>query len=130
MNLQGALSFIAPCAADVPHGSGISPTLYNIHINDLEHGVPEQPRVNTGKYADDCTMDASVNAGEPSSLQRALDAAQGWAEENKMKLNAKKTKNMWINFTEIPAPPSLQLRDVNIERVDSFKLLGVWLRYT
>ena len=94
MNLQGALSFIAPSPAGVPQGSVISPTLFNIHINDLEDGVPEQSRVNTGKYADDCTMDTSVNAGEPSSLQRALDAAQGWAEENKMKLNAKKTKNM------------------------------------
>ena len=100
VNLQGALSFRAPCPAGVPQGSVISPTLFNTHINDLEDGVPEQPRVNTGKYADDCTMDASVNAGEPSSLQRALDAAQGWAEENKMKLNAKKTKDMWINFTE------------------------------
>ena len=128
VNLQGALSFIAPCPAGVPQGSVISPTLFNIHINDLEDGVPEQSRVNTGKYADDCTMDTSVNAGEPSSLQRALDAAQGWAEENKMKLNAKKTKDMWINFTERPAPPSLQLEDVNIERVDSFKLLGVWFQ--
>ena len=94
MNLQGALSFIAPCPAGVRQGSGISQTLFNIHINDLEDGVPEQSRVHTDKYADDYTMDTSVNAGEPSSLQRALDAAQGWAEENKMKLNAKTTKDM------------------------------------
>ena len=45
-----------------------------------------------------------------------------------MKLNARKTKDMWINFTETPAPPSLQLEDVNIERVDSFKLLRVWFQ--
>ena len=84
MNLQGALSFIAPCPAGVPQGSVISPSLFNIHINDLEDGVPEQSRVNTGKNADDCTTDTFVNAGDPSSLQGALDAAQGWAEENKI----------------------------------------------
>ena len=92
VNLQGALSFIAACPAGVPQGSDISPTLFYIHINDLKDGVPEQPRVNTGEYADDCTMDTSVSAGEPRSLQRALGAAQGWAEEKKMKLSAKKRR--------------------------------------
>ena len=102
VNLQGALSFTASCPADVSHGSAISPTLFNIHIDDMDENVSEQACVNTTKYADDCTMDTSIRTGESSDLQSALDSVQTWAVENKMELNAKKTKDMWINFTEAP----------------------------
>ncbi|CAB3991018.1 Hypothetical predicted protein [Paramuricea clavata] len=41
-----------------------------------------------------------------------------------MKLNAKKTKDMWICFkAAIPEPPHLKIGDDTIERVKSFKLL-------
>ncbi|CAB4019987.1 Hypothetical predicted protein [Paramuricea clavata] len=125
VNLQGVLSFTASCPAGVPQGSAISPTLFNIHINDMEENVSEQACVNTIKYADDCTMDTSIRLGEFSDLQSALDSVQSWAVENKMELNVKKTKDMWINFIEAPPPLPLHIGDAIIERVDNFKLLGV-----
>ena len=43
-----------------------------------------------------------------------------------MVLNPRKTKDMWICFTDsIPEPPRIRIGDEEIERVDSFKLLGV-----
>ena len=43
-----------------------------------------------------------------------------------MKLNAKKTKDMWICFGKSnPQPPNLCVGDDIIERVDTIKLLGV-----
>ena len=43
-----------------------------------------------------------------------------------MKLNAKKTKDMWICFGKSdPQPPNLYVGDNMIERVDTVKLLGV-----
>ncbi|CAB4013597.1 Hypothetical predicted protein, partial [Paramuricea clavata] len=128
VNLQGVLSFTASCPAGVPQGSAISPTLFDIHINDMEENVSEQACVNTIKYADDCTMDTSIRLGESSDLQSALDSVQSWAVENKMELNAKKTKDMWINFTEAPPPLPLHIGDAIIERVDNFKLLGTWFQ--
>jgi hypothetical protein len=115
VNLQGVLSFI-------------SPTLFNKYINDMEENVSEQACVNTTKYADDCTMDTSIRTGESSDLQSALDSVQSWTVENKMELNAKKTKDMWINFTEAPPPLPLYIGDAIIERVDNFKLLGTWFQ--
>jgi retron-type reverse transcriptase len=76
VNLRGALSFTASCRAGVPQGSAISPTLFNIHINDMGENVSEQACVNTTKYADDCTMDTSIRTGESSDLQSALDSVQ------------------------------------------------------
>ena len=128
VNLQGTLSFTAPCPAGVPQGSAISPTLFNIHINDMEDNVPVQANVNTDKYADDCTIDTSVRTGELSHLQSALDSVYSWAVRNKMELNAKKTKDMWINFTGEAPPPPLRIGDTVIGRVDNFKLLGTWFQ--
>ena len=55
-----------------------------------------------------------------------MDSVQSWSVENKMQLNAKKTKDMWIFFGKsFPQPPNLYVADTAIERVDIFKLLGV-----
>ncbi len=101
VNLQGALSFTAPWPAGVSQGSVFSPTLFNLHINDMEDNIPEQANVNIHIYADDCAMDTTVRTEECGQLQSALDSVRSWAKENKMELNAKKTKDMWICFTKL-----------------------------
>ncbi len=54
-----------------------------------------------------------------------------WALRNKMELNAKKTIDMWICFRDaIPGPPSLMIDDYAIERVNSFKLIGLHVNNT
>ena len=34
-------------------------------------------------------------------MQESLDSVQNWSNTNKMKLNGKKTKDMWICFEKI-----------------------------
>ncbi|CAB4025692.1 Hypothetical predicted protein [Paramuricea clavata] len=73
-------------------------------------------------------MDTSIRTGESSDLQSALDSVQSWAVEE---LNAKKTKEMWINFTEAPPSLPLHIGDAIIERSerdDNFKILGTWFQ--
>ena len=41
IKLDGNLSSVMPYPAGVPQGSVISPTLFNVHINDLEDSVPD-----------------------------------------------------------------------------------------
>ena len=54
------------------------------------------------------------------------------ADSNKMILNSKKTKDMWMYLGNRlleacpPPPPTLTSCGEMIERVSSFKLLGVW----
>jgi hypothetical protein len=54
------------------------------------------------KYADDCTQGEVILYGSTSNMQEVLDAVNDWALRNKMKLNAKKTKDMWICFKVAP----------------------------
>ncbi|CAB4004432.1 multidrug resistance-associated 5 [Paramuricea clavata] len=117
VQLQGVLSSIRPFPSGVPQGSVVSPTLFNVHVDDLEDCIPNYLDINTHKYADDCTQDEVIPYGSASNMQEVLDAINDWAHGNKMKLNAKKTKDMWICFkAAIPEPSHLKIGDDTIER--------------
>ena len=51
------------------------------------------------KYADDCTQRECIMKGECSDMQKVFHSVQNWSDTNKMKLNAMKTKDMWICFS-------------------------------
>ena len=126
VKLNQALSSIAGCPAGVPQGLVLSPTLFNIHFDDLDAYLPEKLEVSAYKYADDCKQSERIMKGECSNMQEVLDSVQNWSDTNKMKLNAKKTKDMWICFGKSdPQPSNLYVGDNMIERVDTVKLLGV-----
>ena len=89
--------------------------------------MPDHLKISSCKYADDCTQYEIIQQDSNSNLQQSLDAVNAWAVANKMQLNPKKTKDMWICFRNgIEPPPLLALGSNIIERVSSFKLLGVW----
>ena len=94
VNINGSLSSIASCPAGVPQGSVIASTLFNIYIDDLEDTLPEQLKVSTEKYADDCTQHQVVSAASGSNLQQSINEVKNWAALNRMTSNVKKTKDM------------------------------------
>ena len=94
VNINGSLSSIASCPAGVRQGSVIAPTLFNIYIDDLEDTLPEQLKVSTEKYADDCIQHQVVGAASGSNLQQSINEVKNWATLNRMTINVKKTKDM------------------------------------
>ena len=135
VKLPKMLSSSAPCPAGAKARSSLLCYMYIIcyyvYIDDLEDEIPGNLTVYTSKYADDCTLDQAVGAGEISHVQQALDVIENWSVSNKMTINVKKTKDMWICFREsVLEPPPVYIGDeLNlVERVEKFKLLEMGLQ--
>ena len=93
-----------------------------VYMNDMEL----QDGTLTHKYIDDITISESTSCSNVSLLQTAVD--KDWSDKNNMKLNENKTKEMYISFKQNPAPaPPLIINSNVVERIHSFKILGVWL---
>ena len=106
----GVLSRHGEVIPGVPQGGVISPTLFNVHVNDIEDCIPRGIPVSTCKYADDCTLYELVSKDSVSQMQDAVTHLESWAVQNKMELNAKNTKDMWITFKKCcPIPPPISI---------------------
>jgi len=100
-----------------------------VHVNDIEDCIPRGIPVSTCKYADDCTLHELVLKDSVSQMQDAVTHLERWAVQNKMELNAKKTKDMWITFKRsFPIPAPINIGPTELERVSEFKLLGVYVQ--
>ena len=87
--------------------------------------------LNYAKYVDDTTtLSISTDPGN-LELQHSADNLVAWTEENHMRVNETKTKEMLIYFGTKYNPsevPHIYINSKEIERVESFKLLGVVFR--
>lgn len=108
--------------AGTPQGTRSGPNDFKLLINDLCFDI------DYAKYVDDTTAVSVSDDPNDNSLQSATDQLLVWCNVNGMKINTKKTKEMLIYFgrrfsgAEVP---QLIINGELIERVVSFKLLGV-----
>jgi hypothetical protein len=108
----------------MPQGSWLGPYIFLIHINDLKAGHT------LFKFIDDVTaIEDFDKMCDQSSMQQSADSIRNWSDVNNMNINIRKTKEMIMdmgtkNNSKSYLPP-LTVDDEQIERVSSFKLLGV-----
>ena len=119
IKLPGVVSSSGEVIAGVPQSGVISPTLFNVFVNDIDDCCPHGVSISTCKYADDCTQHELVPTGSDSHTQVKMGNLEAWAVRNKMEINAKKTKEMWVSFRksqELQAPEPIRIRNSEIER--------------
>ncbi|MFZ2537944.1 MAG: reverse transcriptase family protein [Oscillospiraceae bacterium] len=108
--------------ASIVQGSGIGPCCYILNSGDLH---PKIENNDYNKYADDVYL--LVPSSNSHLIPVEIKHMQEWANDNNLKLNASKTKEMIVarpRFKKSPnyvAPPAIP----GIERVGTMKILGV-----
>lgn len=125
--LDNCTSSLLEVKMGVPQGSVLGPILFSIYINNLGFNL-NQPKAHL--YADDTILYTSAMSLKEGihNLQSAFSQVQKSLVGLKLVLNAKKTKLMvftrshsLIDFT------ILTQSGTPIERVTSYKYLGIWL---
>ena len=108
--------------AGAPQGTLTGPNAFKLTINDLS------PDCEYVKYVDDSTFaDDSVDPLD-DKMQNMANYVYNWTSENGMLLNVKKNKEMILYFGlkyPLSAIPNLTIGGQAVQRVSSFKLLGV-----
>ncbi|XP_060782170.1 uncharacterized protein LOC132889552 isoform X2 [Neoarius graeffei] len=109
-----------------PQGSVISPVLFNVMINDIFLDLNQ----GTGRslFADDGALWVK-GRNVPFILRRLqgeLNVVEKWAGKWGFKISVSKSKYVFFSRTRKKWDMSLTLYDSPIERVESFKYLGVW----
>jgi hypothetical protein len=121
LGLLGKLFCPRPINCGTFQGSGVGPTDYIIRASDLRALSVSINKL--FKYADDTTL--LVPQFTDVTLADEFGHLVAWAESNKMIINRSKTKELVFHRSDprLFIPPELL---VDIERVNSVKLLGVY----
>ena len=124
VRIDDRMSSTKSVTAGTPQGTLAGPSNFKIMINDLSLNL------HYVKYVDDTTVASISHDPHDNALQIEADKLLNWCNSNGMTFNTKKTKEMIIHFGNkitIDKAPTLKICNVGIERVESFKLLGVYL---
>ena len=108
----------------LPQGSVLSPTLFNIYINDVTKTVENS---SMALFADDIAIwnrNKSIDI-LGHDLQSDLHKIESWSNLWKLKLSVPKTKAMVFTKKREVKEIHLELYKTKIENVRSFKFLGI-----
>ena len=124
VKIENNYSYTGHPNGGVPQGTIWGPKCFMIYINDLSTPVPLY------KYVDDSTQFELCEMNCISLMQESVNIAAEWTNNNDMKINSEKSKEMIISFlhgdlgNEVP---NILIDGKVVERVDHVKLLGITL---
>ena len=116
----------------VPQGSVLGPLFFILYVNDVQAVIKD---ANIQLYADDTVIYASGDYDQnvAAVLQPALLKFGKWCRENKLSLNAAKTKQMVFGTRQMVKSAKnaiLSISDTPLQIVPTYKYLGITLDST
>ena len=131
IKLDDKLTQFFPCKKGVRQGDPLSPTLFNLYLNDLFKELRSQncdpvnlngtDNFNGLAYADDIVLLSTSKEG----LQRALDITEKFCQKWKLTINHSKTKSMVFSRGNQKINTVFTIGGIELENVKEFKYLGI-----
>jgi len=110
---------------EMPQGSWLGPLCFIVHVQNL----PMFKNIAIHKYIDDTTLTQPITKNINNSMQQSINKVVSWSSNNFMKINETKTKEMVIDMKRkaLNLKP-IEINETPIERVQCFKILGIWVQ--
>ena len=114
----------------VPQGTVLGPTLFLLYVNDLSFAITD---ASLDMYADDATISCFGDTLDEAAkkLNICLTSVSHWFNINRLVINTSKS-NFLVTSTrskikQLPEHIHIKFNDVNLKRIRSTKLLGIFL---
>lgn len=128
VKIGNTVSDYAKLEMGIPQGSILGPILMSVMINDLRNCLKLSDCI---LFADDTTVYLFGKNVDflYIKMQREIELLSSWFNDNLLVVNIKKTKMMLFSprSQTVNENPMLTFNGNLIERVQSFKLLGIWI---
>jgi hypothetical protein len=123
VSVEGEMSTPRVMQAGVPQGSVLSPTLFNMYIDD----APQTRGVHLALFADNTCLHATDHKEGfiVRKLQRGLGSLETWCERWNIKIIEDKTQGIYFSRSHRPPESRLTLNGQDIPFVNSAKYLSV-----
>lgn len=123
--IDGEMSSTLPVVSGVPQGSVLGPLLFIIYIDGVESVTLSDGTV--VMFADDMVLYRPIHTRDDYRLLlRDIEAVARWIQNLNLQFNISKCKYMVISRRNSSIePPAIVLNGLPLERVSSFKYLGV-----
>ena len=105
-----------------PQGTVLSPFLFTLYTTDFQHNSES---CHLQKFSDNSAVVRCIREEEEGEYRTLVDSFVEWSEQNHLRLNVDKTREMVIDFRrkKMPSQP-LQIRREMVEEVEDYKYLG------
>jgi hypothetical protein len=135
MHPTEGLSARFSCGIGVKQGYPLSPLLFGVYLNGLEKHLDALDGDNPPQLTDIVVKlllyvdDLALMSETPQGLQKQIDALSEFCVERQLVINVSKTKVV-VFEKHCSATPEFTYRGTTIERVQSFRYLGLELHST
>ncbi|KAI3362532.1 hypothetical protein L3Q82_012834 [Scortum barcoo] len=108
-----------------PQGTVLAPLLFTLYTSDFCYN---SELCHIQKYADDTAIVGCIRDDREEEYRRLVGDFAAWCHTNHLQLNTSKTKELVIDFGRSrPRPRPVLLEGAEVEAVDSYRYLGLWL---
>ncbi|TWW53314.1 putative RNA-directed DNA polymerase from transposon BS [Takifugu flavidus] len=108
-----------------PQGTVLSPILFTLYTSDFCYN---SEMCHIQKFADDTAIVGCIRDDQEEEYRCLVRDFVAWCHNNGLQLNTSKTKELVIDFgRDRPRPRPVQIGTEEVEGVQTYKYLGLWL---